>query len=237
MINVRRLTRSSSHMRIAAERRVTFGPAAVALHEAPSWRRQFVVIEQVTEDMNEDLDEALVARTAKGDSEAFRVLMERHMRRSQRLAMRLTGNASDADEIVQDAFLRLWTKAETWQPGRGKFTTWFFRILVNLCLDRRRRSTPLPLESAGDPVDPRQSAVAKIYEDEVGHAVRRAIADLPERQRAALALCYYEELSKLEAAETLSVSVSALEALLVRARRTLRTKLASLGALGPKEEE
>jgi len=237
MINVRRLTRSSSHMRTAAERHVAIGPAAMAVHEASFWRRPSVVIEWVAEDMSDDLDEALVARTAKGDSEAFRTLMQRHMRRSQRLAMRLTGNASDADEIVQDAFLRLWTKAETWQPGRGKFTTWFFRILVNLCLDRRRRLAPLPLETAGDPADPRRSAVAKIYEDEIGLAVRRAIGDLPERQRAALALCYYEELSNLEAAEALSISVSALEALLVRARRTLRTKLAALGALGPKEEE
>ncbi|HEY6336564.1 MAG TPA: RNA polymerase sigma factor [Alphaproteobacteria bacterium] len=200
-------------------------------------RQHFAVIEQVTEGMDEESDEVLVARTAKGDGDAFRVLMERHVRRGLRLAMRIMGNASDADEIVQDAFLRLWTKAETWQPGRGKFTTWFFRILVNLCLDRRRRASPLPLESAGDPADPRPSALAKIYDDEVGLAVRRAIGELPERQRAALVLCYYEEMSNLEAAEALSISVSALEALLVRARRTLKTKLASLGALGPKEEE
>jgi len=224
-------------MLATAEERVGRGQATLVVDAAFRRRQRFAVIEQVTEGMDEESDEFLVARTAKGDGDAFRVLMERHARRGLRLAMRIMGNASDADEIVQDAFLRLWTKAETWQPGRGKFTTWFFRILVNLCLDRRRRASPLPLESAGDPPDPRQSALAKIYEDEVGLAVRQAIGELPERQRAALVLCYYEEMSNLEAAETLSISVSALEALLVRARRTLKTKLASLGALGPKEEE
>lgn len=192
---------------------------------------------RMTEGMSQDTDEALVKRTAKGDGEAFRQLMSRHMQRSLRLAMRMTWNASDAEEVVQDAFMRLWTKADTWQPGRGKFTTWFFRILVNLCLDRQRRPSALPLDAAGDPPDPRPGAVARIYESEVGDQVTRAIGELPERQRDALVLCYYEELSNLEAAEALQISVSALEALLVRARRALKGKLASLGALGPKEEE
>lgn len=187
--------------------------------------------------MDQLSDEELVERTASGEESAFRLLVGRHTQRSLRLAHRMTGNASDAEEVVQEAFLRLWSKADTWQRGRGKFTTWFFRIVVNLCLDRRRRPGFLPLEAAGDPPDPSRGAVAKVYEDEVGRAVARGLADLPERQRAALVLCYYEELSNQEAATALSVSVSALEALLVRARRTLKTRLASLGALGPKEEE
>jgi RNA polymerase sigma-70 factor (ECF subfamily) len=198
--------------------------------------RAALAIRQVTGRMDEELDEALVARIAEGEERAFRTLVERHMQRSMRLAQRVLGNAADAEEVVQEAFLRLWTKADTWQPGRGRFTTWFFRILVNLCLDRRRRPAMLPIETAGDPPDPGRSALGKIYDDEVGRAVAGAIAELPERQRAALVLCYYEELSNLEAAQALSISVSALEALLVRARRTLKTRLASLGAVGPKEE-
>lgn len=187
--------------------------------------------------MDQLSDEELVERTANGDQSAFRSLVGRHTQRSLRLAQRMTGNASDAEEVVQDAFLRLWSKADTWRRGRGKFTTWFYRIVVNLCLDRRRRPGFLPLEAAGDPPDPGRGAVAKIYQDEVGSAVGRELAGLPERQRAALVLCYYEEMSNQEAAAALSVSVSALEALLVRARRSLKTRLASLGALGPKEEE
>ena len=199
--------------------------------------RPVLVTAQVIAGMDQDSDEELIARTALGDREAFRMLVERHTQRSLRLAQRISGNASDAEELVQEAFLRLWTKADTWQSGRGRFSTWFFRILVNLCLDRKRRPDMLSLETAGEPADPGRGAVEKIYQDELSRTIGTAVRELPERQRAALALCYYEEMSNLEAADALSVSVSALEALLVRARRTLRTKLAALGALGPKEEE
>jgi RNA polymerase sigma-70 factor (ECF subfamily) len=216
---------------------VRYGLGAVVAEEGRRKAPLALVVARVIEGMDQDLDEALIVRIAQGDAEAFRKLMSRHMQRSMRLAVRISGNASDAEEVVQEAFLRLWTKADTWQPGRGKFTTWFFRILVNLCLDRKRRPAPLPLEVAGDPPDPGRSATAKIYQDEVGREVARAIGELPDRQRVALVLCYYEELSNLEAAQALQISVSALEALLVRARRTLKNKLASLGALGPKEEE
>jgi RNA polymerase sigma-70 factor (ECF subfamily) len=222
-------TPGAAERSVAAEGRATDGGRLTV--------RPTLMIARVMAGMDQDSDEALIARTADGDGEAFQALVERHSQRSLRLAQRISGNASDAEELVQEAFLRLWTKAETWQPGRGKFTTWFFRILVNLCLDRKRRPGMLPLESAGDPADTRRSAFDEIYRNELGRTVATAIAELPDRQRAALALCYYEELSNVEAAESLSVSVSALEALLVRARRTLRTKLASLGALGPKEEE
>ncbi|HKO08468.1 MAG TPA: RNA polymerase sigma factor [Alphaproteobacteria bacterium] len=197
--------------------------------------RPVLIVARVMAGMDEDSDEDLVARTAEGDQEAFQLLVERHTQRSLRLAQRISGNASDAEELVQEAFLRLWTKADTWQPGRGRFSTWFFRILVNLCLDRKRRPDMLSLETAAEPADPTRGAVEKIYQDELSRAVASAIGALPERQRAALALCYFEEMSNLEAADALAVSVSALEALLVRARRTLRTKLAELGALGPKE--
>lgn len=220
-----------------AELSTRYGLGAAAVDLGRPLAPLALVIARMTEGMSQDTDEALVARTAKGDGEAFRQLMSRHMQRSLRLAMRMTWNASDAEEVVQDAFMRLWTKADTWQAGRGKFTTWFFRILVNLCLDRRRRPSALPLDTVAESADPSPGAVAKIYEGEVGAQVARAVATLPERQRAALVLCYYEELSNLEAAEALQISVSALEALLVRARRTLRSKLTSLGALGPKEEE
>lgn len=210
------------------------GPARRAARQAAPLR---LIIAWVSGRMDQASDEELIERTAGGDEAAFRSLVGRHTQRSLRLAQRMTGNASDAEEVVQEAFLRLWSKADTWQRGRGKFTTWFFRIVVNLCLDRRRRPGFLPLETAGDPPDPRPGATAKIYEDEVGRAVAGALAELPERQRAAVVLSYYEEMSNQEAATALSVSVSALEALLVRARRTLKTRLASLEAAGPKEEE
>jgi len=217
----------------AIERAMTAGDDGLSARRAPL--KPVLVVAQVIAGMDQEPDEDLIARTATGDRAAFHALVERHTQRSLRLAQRIAGNASDAEELVQEAFLRLWTKADTWQAGRGRFSTWFFRILVNLCLDRKRRPGMLSLESAGEPVDPARGPVERIYEDELSRTVAAAIGELPERQRAALTLCYYEEMSNLEAAEALSVSVSALEALLVRARRTLRTKLAALGALGPKE--
>src|SRR5579883_1457503 len=235
MISVRQRTRCFGSMAIAADIGTAIGIRSPIARLGRLSARRAPINMQVTG--GAESDESLVARTAEGDGKAFRLLVTRHTPRSMRLAQRMTGNASDAEELVQEAFLRLWTKADTWQPGRGKFTTWFFRIVVNLCLDRRRRGDFLPLESAGDPPDPRRSALAKVYDDEVSRAVARAVGELPERQRAALVLCYYEEMSNLEAAQALSVSVSALEALLVRARRTLKSRLGSFGGLGPKEEE
>lgn len=203
---------------------------------APPCRPANLIPLRMVGPMADESDEALMARTAEGDQAAFRLLMQRHIQRSMRLAQRVMGNASDAEEVAQEAFLRLWTKADTWQEGRGRFTTWFFRIVMNLCLDRKRRQPFLPLDSVEEPADQRRSATEGIYERQVSRQVGGAIAELPERQRAALVMCYYEEMSNIEAAAALSVSVSALEALLVRARRTLKIKLASLGALGPKEE-
>ena len=98
----------------------------------------------------------------------------------------------------------------------------------NLSLNRRRRAPFLPLEAAGDPPDPAADASERIERDETDHAVAAAIAALPERQRAAIALTYDEELSNAEAATVLGTSVSSVESLLVRAKRTLREKLGPL---------
>jgi RNA polymerase sigma-70 factor (ECF subfamily) len=97
--------------------------------------------------------------------------------------------------------------------------------VVNLCLDRRRRKPMAPLEAAGDPADPAPSAELRLAEDQRKRIVADALAALPDRQRAALVLSYYEDVSNIEAAEALGVSVSALESLLVRARKALRAEL------------
>jgi len=177
--------------------------------------------------MDADSDEALVGRVAAGDATAYRRLVDRHLSRTLRLARRLTGNASDAEDVVQDAFLRLWQHGHRWQAGRARFTTWFYRIVVNLCIDRRRRPAFAPLEAAGDPADDRVDAGTAIDRAKAARAVGEAIAALPERQRAALVLSYYQDLSNAEAAQILSISVGAVETLLVRARRNLRARLAA----------
>lgn len=182
-----------------------------------------------------DGDDALMARVAAGDHPAFQVLAQRHFRRTLLLAERMMGRRAEAEEIAQEAFLRIWHHADRWRAMRGRFDSWLYRVAVNLCLDRLRRPTHLPLESAAEVADAAADATRRIEAGETTRLVAAAVAGLPARQRAALVLCYYEELSNAEAAAILSVSVSALEALLVRARRSLREALKTLGET--REEE
>ena len=167
--------------------------------------------------MDEASDEELMLRIAKGDERAFRALVPRYAARAIGLARRTTGSDADAEEIVQEAFLRVWQAA---------FRTWFYRIVFNLALNRRRRAPFLPLAEAGDPPDPAAGAGERMERDESDRAVAAAIATLPERQRAAIVLTYDGELTNVEVASVLGTSVSSIESLLVRAKRTLREKLA-----------
>lgn len=180
-------------------------------------------------------DEALMAEIAAGNRPAFTVLSRRHLKRSLALAQRIAGSASDAEEIVQDAFLGVWRHADGWRGGEANFTTWLYRIVVNRSLDYRRRRGFAPIEEVEDLPAPAPDPYAVVAEQQLAASVDVAIAALPDRQRAALSLCYYQELSCAEAADVLQVSVSAMESLLVRARRVLRAKLHHL--IGPAGEE
>jgi RNA polymerase sigma-70 factor, ECF subfamily len=193
--------------------------------------------------MQDELDDALMARAGRGDKTAFAVLVRRHLARATAIAQRILGNRSDAEEVVQEAFLRCWQKAPDWQPAespgsaakageRAQFATWLYRVLTNLCLDRRRRPQPVELEAAGEIADTRDDGFAQTERSEVGKRVAEAMARLPDRQRAALALCYYEDLGNIEAAAALDISIGALESLLVRGRRALRDSLGDLAIDG-----
>jgi RNA polymerase sigma-70 factor, ECF subfamily len=168
-------------------------------------------------------DTDLMARVAGGDAPAFHMLVRRHVSGAQRVAERILRNHAVAEEIVQEAFLRVWINAPRWRP-QAAFRTWLYRIVVNLCLNARRRRPDLPLEAAGDPADPRDAG-ADLERDQRDRAVAAAVDALPPRQRAAIVLTYQEGLGNAEAAAVLEVSVSGLEALLVRAKRTLRGAL------------
>ena len=174
--------------------------------------------------MDEESDESLMLRIARGDERAFRVLAPRYAVRAASLARRVSGRPADAEDIVQEALLRVWINAPRWRP-EAAFRTWFYRIVFNLALNRKRRAPFSPLEAVGDPVDPALRADAALLRAEQGRRIAAAIAALPARQRSAIALTYDEELSNAEAAQVLGTSVSAFETLLVRARRSLRAKL------------
>jgi RNA polymerase sigma-70 factor (ECF subfamily) len=186
--------------------------------------------------MEERSDEELMAAIGRGDQRAFAGLVERHSRRAAALAARITLNRSDAEEVVQEAFMRVWVKAPNWRPqdqaGGAQFGTWFHRILVNLSIDRRRKPANEELEKAGEVADEAPSALDAVEGGETSKRVAAAVAELPERQRAALALCHFEGKTNIEAAAALGITVGAVESLLVRARRALKESLADLAPEG-----
>ncbi len=172
-----------------------------------------------------------MAAIAGGDHQAFQILMGRHMKSVLALAQRMMGTVIDADEIAQEAFLRVWRTASRWRlDGGSRFTTWLYRVVVNLCLDRRRRAPFEPLERAENAVDASTpGGLASLALLEARGIVAEALATLPDRQRAAIVLYYFSEVSAPEAARVLELSISALESLLVRGRRNMKKHLAGRG--------
>jgi RNA polymerase sigma-70 factor (ECF subfamily) len=174
-------------------------------------------------------DEALMAAIADGDQLAFSRLVERHLSRTVGLATRLLGSRADGEEIAQEAFSRVWIHAARWRPigggGNARFTTWLYRIAVNLAIDRKRRPAFSGMDGIDEPMDEADDSFRQIHRRQVSDAVAIAMKRLPERQRVALTLCFFEGLSNIEAGKIMGLSVGAVESLLVRARRTLRTEL------------
>jgi RNA polymerase sigma-70 factor, ECF subfamily len=172
----------------------------------------------------DDSDEALMARVAGGDERAFQLLSRRHLPAMLGLARRILGNAADAEDVAQEAFMRVWTHAPRWQP-LAQFRTWLTRVVINLCLDRKRRAPWVELETAGDVVDPAPGAGEKAEDNERERMLAAAIENLPVRQRSAIVLTYGDGMSNAQVAEILDTSVSAVETLLVRAKQNLRRTL------------
>ena len=178
----------------------------------------------------QDPDGDLIARVAAGDQSAVRALVERHAAPLMALGRRLLGTQHDAEEIVQEVFLRVWTNAAKWQPGRATFATWMHRVAINLCYDRLRRRREVTVEVMPDPADPSPLPDKGLEQAALAQRVERELQGLPERQRAALVLCHYQGLSQVEAAEILEITVEALESLLSRGRRRLKERLTDIAA-------
>ncbi len=182
--------------------------------------------------MRDGSDDELMRRAGRGDRGAYTRLVERHLPRAVALATRIAGSRGDAEDIVQEAFLRTWLKAPEWRdetaPGGARFTTWFTRVVVNLCIDRRRKPVMSSLDLAAELPSSDPGGFEVVAQGETRSRVLAALSLLPERQRAALTLCHWDGMSNTEASDVLGVSVGALESLLVRARRTLRDTLADL---------
>ena len=175
-----------------------------------------------------DPDAEDVAKAGQGDGTAAARLIGRHASKLFTVARRMLGAQAEAEDVVQEVFLRLWTHAARWQPGKAKFETWLYRVMLNQCYDRLRRRPAAPLEAAEDVADGAALPDAGLDEGKLGREIGRALADLPERQKAAILLCHFRELGNIEAAEIMGISVEALESLLARGRRNLRSRLEHL---------
>jgi RNA polymerase sigma-70 factor (ECF subfamily) len=135
-------------------------------------------------------------------------------------------NKEAAEDVVQDAFLKLWEDPGKWQADRNaKFTTWFYRVVVNLCLDWQKRKRPVELNEEMPLIDDRETADQAMLRSEEQRVLEKEIAALPERQRSALNLCFDEGLSNQDAADAMGVNLKALQSLIMRAKTTLKERM------------
>ena len=169
-----------------------------------------------------DPDAELIERVGHADPAAVRALVARKLPRLLALAARLLGDRGEAEDVAQETFMRAWKQAPHWREGEARFDTWLHRVALNLCYDRLRAHRETAVDELPDEADPGAAPDAVLEARSRGERVRAALAALPVRQREALVLCYYQELSNLEAAGLMGISVDALESLLARARRSMR---------------
>lgn len=173
-----------------------------------------------------DPDVELLAGVGKHEPAAIRALVARKLPRLLALANRLLGDRMEAEDVAQEVFVRIWENAAHWREGEARFDTWLHRVAINLCYDRLRKHRPTPVGEVPDEPDPNPSPDMALELRVRDARVKAALNQLPSRQREALVLSYYQELPNADAAALMGVTVDALESLLSRARRTMRTLLA-----------
>lgn len=177
-----------------------------------------------------ETDEDLLARIACNDAAAVREMVGRKLPRLLAVATRILGDRVEAEDVAQETFIRLWRQAPRWKAGRARFDTWLYGVALNLCRDRLRRRKEIYTAEPPEMADPGPLPDNGLHAGDTARTVETALSLLPERQREAVVLQYYEELSNIEAAAVMGVTVEALESLLARGRRNLRIFLESTHA-------
>lgn len=171
-------------------------------------------------------DAALLAASARRETAAFAELVNRYYKPVYRVVWRMTGGHADSEDIAQDAFVKLWRDPSQVREA-GALKGWLMRVASNAVIDRSRKPKHSDVDAALDLADPKAQADGPLDRSQAARLVDGRIADLPERQRLALTLVYFEGLSNIEAAAVMDVSVEAIESLLSRARRSLKESLSS----------
>ena len=166
-------------------------------------------------------DNVLLVAFAKGDRSAAQQLTERLMPKIYSHAYYRLGNIADAEDVTQEAFLKLWKIAPNWKYDKAQVSTWLYRVVYNLCKDRYRRATLENLNSAQEVTDGTQSPTDNIDAQYRQKALYDAMSILPENQRLAIQLRHIDELSNPEIAEIMELSIEAVESLTARGKRKL----------------
>ncbi|WP_425043647.1 RNA polymerase sigma factor [Primorskyibacter sp. S87] len=180
----------------------------------------------MTPDGSQPDEDALLVLFANGDDNAARDLTARLAPRAHSVAYRVLGNRAEAEDVVQEAMMRLWRMAPDWQPGRARVSTWLYRVVLNHCLDLRRRARTVGIDTVAEPEDPARSAPERLQDTARLDALQVALMQLPDRQRQAVVLRHIEELSNPEIAGIMEISVEAVESLTARGKRALAANLA-----------
>ena len=173
--------------------------------------------------MGADPDEELVRRIGAGDAAAVQAMVARKLPRILALATRMLGDAAEAEDVAQETFVRIWRHASGWRQGQARFDTWIHRVALNLCYDRLRRRREWVTDELPEVADDAPLPDAMPGDEE--RRVSQALLRIAPRQREAIVLVYYQELSNIEAAGAMQISVDALESLLARGRRALQAML------------
>ena len=172
-------------------------------------------------------DHVLLEAYVNGIPGASKVLTDRFMPKIFAQAFHRILNEADADDITQEAMLRLWRIAPNWEQGNAKISTWLYKIVNNLCVDRMRQRKTEHLEAVSEPIDNRQNVTDSILNKSRANALYSALARLPARQREAVSMRHLEGISNPEIAEKLELSIRAVESLIARGKRTLSETLQS----------
>lgn len=171
-------------------------------------------------------DHVLLRRFAAGDTVAARALTLRLTPRVFAHAFRLLGDRAEAEDVAQEAMLRLWRVAPAWREGEAQVTTWLYRVTANLATDRLRRRRGVALDTVPEPEDDAPSAADHLQDAARAAALQAALAQLPERQRQAVVLRHIEGLGNPEIAGIMDISAEAVESLIARGKRALTVALA-----------